>query len=123
MNGPLDDRDPASLASVPGGPPSLRFTESRSLKREIFAELRESWQQGHPVRPEQLLERWPGEARKDPDIASLLFEDYLQRAERGERPSNEDYQERFPEQRDSLARLLNQQDLLRSLGASNPSVP
>src|SRR5438067_4354169 len=123
MSVPVDNREPASLGSVPGCPASLRFAESRSRKREILAELRDSWQRGRPARPEQLLERWPGETSKDPDVASLLFEDYLQRAERGERPSTEDYEERFPEQRDSLAHLLNQQDLLRSLGASNPSLP
>src|SRR5438552_16182097 len=99
MSRPVNDREPASRASVPGCPASLRFAEARSLKRELLAELRDSWQRGRPARPEQLLERWPGEARQDPDVASLLFEDYLQRAERGERPTSEDHEARFPEQR------------------------
>src|SRR5436309_2654844 len=123
MSPPVNDREPASIGCVPGFSPSLRFAESRSRKREILAELRDSWQQGRPTRPEELLERWPGETHEDPDVASLLFEDYLQRAERGERPTASDYEGRFPEQRDSLARLLNQQGLLRSLGASKPSRP
>src|SRR6266536_3956234 len=123
MNGPVDNREPASIGRVPRCPPSLCVAEARSRKREILAELRDSWQQGRPTQPEELLERWPGETRQDPDVASLLFEDYLQRAERGERPAVEDYEGRFPEHRDSLARLLDQQDLLRSLGASKASLP
>src|SRR5262245_36618430 len=114
-------------SSVPGdapdGPPSLGFAESRSLKRELLAELRASWQDGVPPEPEELLERWPGEPRRDPDVASLLFEDYLQRAERGERPTPPEYERRFPEHKDSLPSLLDHQDLLRSLGASHPSAP
>src|SRR5262245_26542987 len=114
-------------SSVPGdaadGPPSLGFAESRSLKRELLAELRASWQGGAPAAPEELLERWPSAPRCDPDVASLLFEDYLQRAERGGHPTLQEYERRFPEHKDSLASLLDHQDLLRSLGASHPSAP
>src|SRR5438874_5815175 len=104
-------------------PPSSRFAETRSLKRELLDELRASWERGAPVGPEELLERWPGEPRDDPDVASLLFEDYMQRAGRGEEALLDDYERRFPGHKESLAGLLNHQDLLRSLGASGRSVP
>ena len=52
------------------------FAEARSLKRELLEELRAGWDQGTPRPPEELLGRWPGDAARDPDVASLLFEDY-----------------------------------------------
>ena len=50
---------------------------------------------GPPAPPEALLGRWPTDPEPDPDAASLLVEDYLQRRRRGEN-SLGDYQERFP---------------------------
>ena len=58
--------------------------------------------------PEELLPRWPTDPKADPDVASLLFEDFLQRRQRGEEPSASEYEERFPEHRDSLADLFRQ---------------
>src|ERR1700730_3772002 len=60
-------------------PPSGNFAEARSLKRDLLAALRACGERGNPPRPEDLLERWPGDAAKDLDSASILFEDYLQR--------------------------------------------
>ncbi len=97
------------------------FAAARSLKRELLAELREGWEQGRPVAPEELLGRWPGGPGQDRDAASVLFEDYLQRRERSvvvapaeadaksaagaavvTPPSLEEYEQRFPKQKDSL---------------------
>src|SRR5262249_5255847 len=62
--------------------------------------------------------RWPGDPGTDPDVASLLFEDYLQRARHGEPPAVDFYEERFPEHQDSLASLVRHHDVLRSLGGA-----
>ena len=55
-----------------------------------FAELRAGWEMGNPPRPEDLLERWPGDAAKDLDSASILFEDYLQRRRQSPRSEPDD---------------------------------
>src|ERR1700737_610126 len=95
------------------------FAVCRSLKRELLAELCASRQQGTSVRPEDLLPRWPTNPEEDPDVASLLFEDFRQRSQHGEKPSREEYEQRFPEHKDSLAHLFGQRDLLRSLNAAS----
>src|SRR5262245_50965910 len=94
------------------------FLRSRALKRELLAELKSSWAQGEPLSPEQLLGRWPEDSALDPDVASLLFEDYLQKARHGEPPSAESYGERFSEHQESVAGLIRQHDLIRSLGGA-----
>src|SRR5262249_35295627 len=68
-----------------------------------------------PLAPEDLLVRWPGDPRSDPDVASLLFADYLKRLAQGETPQLAEYEERFPEHTDSLARLFSQHQFLCSL--------
>ena len=68
--------------------------------------------------PEALLPRWPGDPEADPDVASLLFEDYLQRALHNEPPTVDLYEKRFPEHKDSLASLVRHHDVLRSLGGA-----
>jgi serine/threonine protein kinase/Tfp pilus assembly protein PilF len=97
----------------------LSFQEARSLKRELLEELRAGWEEGSPVAPEQLLQRWPGDADHDTDVASLLFEDYWQRRQHSDSanpgPEVEDYAERFPAQKDSLVQLLRQRSLTMSL--------
>jgi serine/threonine protein kinase/tetratricopeptide (TPR) repeat protein len=99
------------------------FVQSRSLKRDLLDELRTSWDNGTPVAPEELLRRWPGDPSADPDVASLLFEDYQRRSRKGESAPSKDYEERFPNHQDSLASLIRHHEVLRSLGASEPSVP
>jgi serine/threonine protein kinase/Tfp pilus assembly protein PilF len=118
MSRQSDDSRPLLTASAAdeGAPPSLDFVAARRLKRELLADLDTGWEAGQPVRPEDLLTRWPGDAQADPDVASLLFEDYCQRRERGEQPSQQEYNERFPSQRNSLASISRRQELLRSLG-------
>jgi len=97
-------------------PPSVDFALARSVKRELFAELQAGWEEGQPIRPEDLLIRWPGNPQTDPDVASLLFEDYCQRHERGQEPSQQEYGERFPSQQRNLADVSRRQEFLRSLG-------
>ena len=65
---------PDEPASVPGG-----FAAERSMKRELLEELRASWDANEPARPEDLLRRWPTPPEGDPDVASLLYEDFLKR--------------------------------------------
>jgi eukaryotic-like serine/threonine-protein kinase len=101
--------EPASLLAV------------RSCKRALLSELGQSHESGNPVRPEDLLARWPTDAVSDPDIASLLFEDYQQQLRKGAAPQLSHYEQRFPQQKDSLRSLVRQNDLLRSLGGSCPS--
>jgi serine/threonine protein kinase/tetratricopeptide (TPR) repeat protein len=93
----------------------------RSLKRELLAELREAHESGSVVRPEDVLARWPADPATDPDVASVLFEDFRQRQHNGEEPSVADYEERFPAQANSLAGLLHQNDLLHSVGGISGS--
>ena len=100
------------------GSGTTAFSEARSMKRELLAELRASWEAGQPVSPEELLQRWPGVAKQDADAASLLLEDYLQRTRRCETPPRAQYDERFPDQKESLASLFIQHDALRSLGTA-----
>jgi serine/threonine protein kinase/tetratricopeptide (TPR) repeat protein len=115
----------ASLSNESGDPrrqPS--FAETRTVKREILAELHESWLQAQPIKPEQLLSRWPVNPGTDPDVAALLFQDFAQRQSSGESPSIEAYERRFPEHRDSLASLVRRQAFCRSISDdSDSSVP
>jgi serine/threonine protein kinase/Tfp pilus assembly protein PilF len=99
-------------------PEELDFAASRKVKQQLLAELRSGWQAGNPVSPELLLRRWPGNPDNDPDVASLLFEDYCQRRNHGARPDSAEYEQRFPDHKDSLASLSRHHDLLRSLGGS-----
>ena len=100
------------------------FVAARSTKRKLLAELCAASEANHPVRPEELLPRWPSNPGADPDVASLIFEDFRQRRRRGEEPSVEEYDQRFPEHRDSVARLFRQHDFLRSVaGTSDCSGP
>src|SRR5579871_678925 len=111
-----DDRDrirPANGKQAESAPAGRDFVAVRSLKRQLLAELRMSWEEGQPIPPEDLLNRWPANPENDPDVASLLSEDYWQRRQLGQQPSSEDYRCRFPGQKESLAHLLQQQALLR----------
>jgi hypothetical protein len=106
--------------------PAPGYAEARSLKRELLNELRAGWERDEPVRAEDLLPRWPGNPDEDPDVAGLLLEDYCQRQRHrpatGDPPRPEEYQQRFPSHRGSLAGLVRQQEMLRSLaGASGGS--
>jgi serine/threonine protein kinase/Flp pilus assembly protein TadD len=94
------------------------FVQARSIKRALMHELDQSHAAGKPVSPEELLARWPTNPADDRDVASLLFEDYCRRQRSGERPSIREYQDRFPEQRDSLISHFRQHAVMRSLRLS-----
>ena len=73
----FDDRSRDSIASQ--WQPSRDFSMLRACKRELLAEQRSRWVEGRPLEPEELLERWHTDPDSDPDAASLLLEDYLDR--------------------------------------------
>jgi serine/threonine protein kinase/tetratricopeptide (TPR) repeat protein len=126
MEAPHDDRSGVpTWHGVKSDAPPASFAEVRSFKRELLEELRAGWEQGHPKAPEELLARWPGDPARDPDAASVLFEDYWQRHKHNAdsvAPKIEDYEGRFPEQKDSLQRLFREHALLESL-ANGPADP
>ncbi|HLJ94359.1 MAG TPA: protein kinase [Gemmataceae bacterium] len=100
------------------------FLVARGRKLKLLEELCASSEEDNPVHPEDLLPRWPTDPATDPDVASLLFEDFRQRQRRGEKPSIEEYDERFPEHKDSVAGLFHYHDFLRSVtGTSDCSGP
>lgn len=102
--------------------PSSDFLEARTIKREILAELRESWLLNKPSTPEDLLARWPGNPQGDDDIAALLFEDFCRRIENGDHVSEQDYEQRFPEHGPSFVKLKQRQDFFRAVGAKNDTL-
>jgi serine/threonine protein kinase/Flp pilus assembly protein TadD len=102
--------------------PQGDYLRARSIKRELLSELTDGHAQGKPVRPEDLLARWPTDPAKDHDVASLLFEDYCRREQKGDSPSIADYERRFPSQRDSLLCHFRQHGVMRSLRLSG-SIP
>ena len=104
-----DDRDA-------GAQSEQDFACQRARKRELLDLQRLSWAQGRPVDCDELLSRWPGNPKVDPDTASLLLEDYLQRRRRGEEVSRLDYERRFPQQQRSLERAIEQETMWRSVG-------
>src|SRR5690348_12027304 len=81
----------------------LSFVAARCSKRKLLAELCGESEDDQLVRPEDLLPRWPTNPATDPDVASMLFEDFRQRSRRGEEPSIAEYEQRFPEHKDSVA--------------------
>jgi serine/threonine protein kinase/Flp pilus assembly protein TadD len=107
-----------SLAPEPLDGQEADFVAARSLKLKLLSEFAES-REGEPLRPEDLLVRWPTDPRADPDVASVLFADYQRRRAQGETLTADDYQERFPEHKDSLAGLLRQHEVMRSLGEAS----
>ncbi|HEX5270618.1 MAG TPA: serine/threonine-protein kinase, partial [Gemmataceae bacterium] len=95
--------------------------ELRALKLRLLEEQSAAWEAGEPPPPEDLLARWPVDPTTDPDAASILYEDLLQRRLRGEQTGSVDYSGRFPGQERSLASLVSRGALLRSLGAHSDS--
>jgi serine/threonine protein kinase/lipoprotein NlpI len=110
-----DSRDSRRLANE-------SFSMQRARKRELLDELRSGWVEGRPARPEEFLDRWPNDPDGDPDVASLLLEDYFQRRRRGQETSLSDYHERFPEQTKTFEKLLAKETVLRSMGHESDGV-
>jgi serine/threonine protein kinase len=111
-----DDARPSAIMS---------FSMMRARKRELLAEQRSAWAEERSAPIEGFLGRWPTDPSRDPDAASLLLEDYLQRRRRGEPESLSDYQERFPEHGRALDGLLAKETVYRSMGreSEGPGFP
>jgi eukaryotic-like serine/threonine-protein kinase len=114
MNVRFDDESQGSLEA--GQSLMKSFSMMRARKRELLEEQRSLWAEGRPAPPEQFLGRWPADSEGDPDAASLLLEDYLQRRRRGMEGSLPDYRERFPAQSRALEGLLARETVYRSMG-------
>jgi serine/threonine protein kinase/Tfp pilus assembly protein PilF len=95
------------------------FSMMRARKRELIEEQRSRWSEDRSAPPEEFLRRWPTDPHGDPDVASLLLEDYLQRRRRGEEGSLSAYQERYPSQGRALQGLLAQETVYRSMGRAS----
>src|SRR5262245_49197524 len=107
MSQQVDNRlEDSSAPEARDGALGKDFAAARGRKRELLDELRAPGPEVQPPSPEELLPRWPTDPQTDPDVASLLFEDFLHRRVRGEEPSVEEYEQRFPEHADSLAVLF-----------------
>ncbi len=97
------------------------FETARSMKRSLLAEIREGWNTGRSVEPEDLLCRWPTEPSRDPDAASVLFEDFCQRRARASESFEtlDEYLEvcekRFPNVAPSVRRLASRRALMASV--------
>ena len=112
----FDDQSGDSIASR--WHPRRDFSMIRARKRELLAEQRSAWLEGRPLEPEELIKRWPTDPDSDPDVASLLLEDYLQRRRR-EDVSLVEYQRRFPEQKRAIEGLVTREFAFRSLTAES----
>ena len=70
--------DDESRDSLDAGRPAMKgFSMMRARKRELIEEQRSRWSEGRSAPPEEFLRRWPTDPDGDPDVASLLLEDYL----------------------------------------------
>ena len=123
MKTPDDSTDLTATARVhcESGPPvpETDYAGQRSRKRELLAEQQGRWVEGDPAPPEDFLARWPSDPESDPDVASLLAKDLFERRRRGESVCTDEYSERFPKHRDSLAALVSRQELLCSFGSED----
>src|SRR5215207_2802553 len=90
--------------------------EARRVKRDLLAEQQEGWASDQPSPPEAYMSRWPTDPSQDDDAASLLVAEFFERRDRGERPTVDEYEKRFPEHGRTLVNLIRRQDLFRSLG-------
>src|SRR5262249_35884672 len=91
------------------------YLHARRRKRELLEQGSAPGADGSRPTPEEVLPDWPGNPSQDADVASLLFEDFCKRRDRGDEPSLSEYDRRFPEHRDSLADLVRRQDIFHSL--------
>jgi len=97
------------------------YLDVRRRKRELLDELSSPRADGSRPTPEEVLPRWPADPQADADVASILFEDFCQRRAEGEQLSLDDYEKRYPAQKNSLAELARQQDFFRSVGGISGS--
>jgi serine/threonine protein kinase/Flp pilus assembly protein TadD len=115
--------EPTSHDAPPPAPPrndatvQVDYLDARRRKRELLSQVDAPREDGSRTTPEEVLSAWPANPAADLDVASVLFEDFCRRRDRGEDASLSEYEKRFPEHQDSLADLVRQQDFFRSVGA------
>src|SRR4051794_12638327 len=131
-----------------GGAGGVRAVDLESLKRKIRESLRidrdpegvtsDAWRvtkeasgsdwslgtshsslSGGPDRSADLLPRWSGDPDADPEIASILFEEFHRRDDRAAEPSvqREDRQDPDSEAGESMVDLFRHHAVVRSTGA------
>ncbi len=111
--------DPSEIRAIPDGT-RMGASRRRGLASgNCSTSSVPAGSKGRPAQPEEFLDRWPNDPDGDPDVASLLLEDYLQRRRRGQEASLSDYHERFPEQTKTFGRLLAKETVLRSMGGAS----
>ncbi len=101
--------------------PAANFSRLRARKRQLLDEQRSGWAEGRPAGPESFLGRWPTDPSGDPDSASLLLEDYLQRRRRDQDASLSDYHRLFPDQSRAFEGLVGQETAWQSMGRQGES--
>jgi serine/threonine-protein kinase len=72
----------------------------------LLIDQRERWQRGEPVLVEEYLSREPSLRSEAAAVVDLAYGEFLQRCDRGERPSPQEYLDRFPTHRERLNRLF-----------------
>jgi serine/threonine protein kinase/tetratricopeptide (TPR) repeat protein len=109
-------------SSVPDSPdnlnPTLDFVTARSLKRALLDKLQSNGTDNAVPTPEELLAQWPTDAKNDPDVASLLFQDLSRRQHEDLGATIKVYEAQFPEHKESLTRLFQQKAVIRALGCT-----
>ncbi len=93
----------------------------RSRKLSLLAQLQSESAKKSGCTPEELLAQWPTNPRTDRDAASLIFQDFCRRREQDPNTNIKEYQERFPEHKDTLATLVQQDAFLKSISAPSES--
>jgi serine/threonine protein kinase/tetratricopeptide (TPR) repeat protein len=118
MTDPFSPEAPVPTNSPPPGD-GADYLAARRQKRTLLEQQRSLWEAGHSVQPEDLLPRWPTNPAADPDVASILFEDFRQRRAHGQSASLDDYKERYPEQKEALDGLAARELVLHSVGGKS----
>ena len=72
----------------------------------VLADQADRWQRGERVPVETYLQHRTELELDDEAILDLIYGEFVQRSERGERPGTDEFQERFPEYRERLQRLF-----------------
>jgi hypothetical protein len=85
--------------------PSLKPEGWSKLLAHLRADQSERWQRGEPVRVEHYLGQYPDLGNNVETLLGLISSEVLRRLGSGERPSLEEYLQRFPRHADALCRL------------------